>query len=1286
MRNFAKKQLYLGAILLLLFVISTAGFFLLRLPLFTASAEIALSGDGSEGSPYLIEDEEDYIAFTEAVNDGEKFSGKYVSQTANLDFSSYGTLDPIGIYGEGNYFYGIYDGGGYKISNIKIDIEGNGGMFGMLGGTVRNVNIASGSFKGQRIGCIAYSAASSLAKVINCYTSASVEAEGAGGITFMFNVGGVYNCLTVSSDENGYLPVNGAYSVLTYNSYTMGERVNGIALASYSDDDCAAGLTSEEVNASSLEEALNGGAVTSADKYASAEECYYYSPWRLSRSRLTLVNAYSEDFSSYSLSGKGSKGDPYLISSAKDFRYLAYAVNSLGKEFKGVYFRQTEDIDFKFVPMKAVATIGSGKSFNGIYDGGGHAMKNYRIYEGTEQNTAFFGLIGGVIYNLGLEKGYIYGNCASGIAVNSSSGETIIFNCYSKAALGGRRGGGIVDNFSGSVITCLSSATFNGKAAPVAGYLTRIMTGCYSTGEAIGENFFDASINNNTLEEEELYSSETAEKLNLAVESEVVSYDFSWLSSASLWSLSSEEETFFSGSISSSSSYNPHEYFGSLGTSYDPYIIDSVEDFVFFHNSVNAGCKYSGRTVKQATDIDFDELYLTPIGIYGSDELFCGVYDGAGHVIKDLNIYISVGDLNAALFGSLAGSIYNLGYDSGTIYGSLAAGIAYYGAAVESTIINCYFTGEIDAYRASGISDTFRGSIINCWCDCADVKNSSRAPLNAIVASYIRHSYSTGGINGQGINFDGSDSSIVSSSDITKYGDTFATLLNAGCLYAAKKNACVLKDLVAWSFAGKKITYGDYFTKNYRDCVTSFSGNGTSVNPYKIEDAEDLYNLQLVTSAGETYKNQYFVQTANIDCSSLSGAVPIGSLNDYNFSARYDGGGYAITNLNIVGIAYSNSAAFISHLGGKLVNVCLYESSTTGQYAAGLVLNADVKSEVKIINCIVCKTTINGVIDGAGLLLYGREADIYNSIYLVMGGQNTCAVKEAGRLFGVYTDGELYGDYEYVTADECYIITTLPTVQNRVTYTEAIKELNANILKLKQDYGMNIVGQVATFRADGKGGVLFGGMFSISFSNLAESIATFGNEISLYFLIYLGVGAIGISFVAEVALRIKKKREKEAAAGRIRRGALNDEQRAKAYGEFYAEREIALSLAEDRLIGKAKKKSGSVARDAARVNVAGAAAERKAAKKRAVKKIGVEKVDLNDVEVKYADDEGKKPKRRIKTKAEKPPKKPIAEPKPATEEPDEDEPLVFSIEDILSDDKTESAGETKSDDEKKSDD
>lgn len=104
-------------------------------------------GDGSSGNPYQIATTTDLIALSADT----AHWNKYFKQTANLDFSSAGSISPVGVSGT---FTGEYDGQGYTISNITFasnaaNAYGLFALTGTEGGTnhtavVKNVNIIGG--------------------------------------------------------------------------------------------------------------------------------------------------------------------------------------------------------------------------------------------------------------------------------------------------------------------------------------------------------------------------------------------------------------------------------------------------------------------------------------------------------------------------------------------------------------------------------------------------------------------------------------------------------------------------------------------------------------------------------------------------------------------------------------------------------------------------------------------------------------------------------------------------------------------------------------------------------------------------------------------------------------------------------------------------------------------------------------------------------------------------------------------------------------------------------------
>ena len=115
--------------------------------------------------------------------------------------------------------------------------------------------------------------------------------------------------------------------------------------------------------------------------------------------------------------GNGTKESPYLIQNETDLLNLRDGVNEQGKTYKGRYFLQTEDIDLGEDAWVAIGNMEEEAYFCGLYDGGGHVIKNLNMEE--ENDAAMFNVLGGSVYNLGLEDGKIKGNCVASFANHS---------------------------------------------------------------------------------------------------------------------------------------------------------------------------------------------------------------------------------------------------------------------------------------------------------------------------------------------------------------------------------------------------------------------------------------------------------------------------------------------------------------------------------------------------------------------------------------------------------------------------------------------------------------------------------------------------------------------------------------------------------------------------------------------------------------------------------------------------------------------------------------------------
>lgn len=128
----------------------------------------AYSGIGTESNPYVITTPKDLM------NMKNDLSAHYVLGN-NIDMSD-AWYEPVGNDIDGA-FTGSFDGRGYTISNLDLDLEGTKyvGLFGYLDGTVKNVNLTNVVASGYRyIGGIA-GYADNNAKILNCHCSAIID-------------------------------------------------------------------------------------------------------------------------------------------------------------------------------------------------------------------------------------------------------------------------------------------------------------------------------------------------------------------------------------------------------------------------------------------------------------------------------------------------------------------------------------------------------------------------------------------------------------------------------------------------------------------------------------------------------------------------------------------------------------------------------------------------------------------------------------------------------------------------------------------------------------------------------------------------------------------------------------------------------------------------------------------------------------------------------------------------------------------------------------------------------
>ena len=150
---------------------------------------------------------------------------------------------------------------------------------------------------------------------------------------------------------------------------------------------------------------------------------------------------------------------------------------------------------------------------------------------------------------------------------------------------------------------------------------------------------------------------------------------------------------------------------GGSGTENDPYLIGSGKTLAYLAHLVNEVSAEDGggqqRNVwfRMTADIDLGNQPWTAIGKdYGGSFKnlpFNGTFDGAGHVIRNLNAVTAEGAKVAGLFGlSYTATIRNLGIESGTVtvtatYGAGILAVAQAVADANTVVENCYNNATI---------------------------------------------------------------------------------------------------------------------------------------------------------------------------------------------------------------------------------------------------------------------------------------------------------------------------------------------------------------------------------------------------------------------------------------------------------------------------------------------------------------------------------------------------------------------------------------------------------------
>lgn len=436
---------------------------------------------------------------------------------------------------------------------------------------------------------------------------------------------------------------------------------------------------------------------------------------------VSCIYASNDAKAAVSFEGSGSAEDPYLIREAEDLVRLSERVNYEGATFENQYFSLVNDIDMSGISFTPIGVYGSEKYFFGTLDGNGNAIKNLFVDIPGSPN-GLFGSLGGTVVNLEIDGGTISGGCCGVISAHSADSKALILNCLTKnVTVNSNRAGGIVDDFGGKVVNCVSYNCILNGAVSFGGISSYAIN-----GDSYGNYYMlktdDAAITGDKVDVDgssEMKASDdwqdVSNRLNSNYKDHPVFPDSDY-GISNEWTVSESQGIEISNIKQRDIFRSNIDKLSGTGSFEKPYIINTADELCMFRDAVNSGYDFYGEYVSQAADIDLSGKMWIPIGQYGSEHYFYGFYDGKGHTLQNIS---TVKTGNNGFFGMLGGTVANLGIESGTVEGNNCGGITSHAAVSTAMIVNCYNKAKVSSTsRAGGIADNFSGSIIGCWSDC----------------------------------------------------------------------------------------------------------------------------------------------------------------------------------------------------------------------------------------------------------------------------------------------------------------------------------------------------------------------------------------------------------------------------------------------------------------------------------------------------------------------------------------------------------------------------------------
>lgn len=408
-----------------------------------------LSGKGTREEPFLITGKADLELVASFCNGGLRSNGIYFLQTADIDLNG-ANWKPVGS--RNSYaFEGHYDGGGHTIRNGKIELKAPdlAGIFGVVKGTVTHLCVEKTTVTSVQNGDD-HARAGGIAARINgngeishCFVKeCTIACNGtgvAGGIVSdVFDQGSIRNCLVVKSDITGTR--KGSICSDMHGSiircFTDGDVLISSASRGSSDEKSLPALGEATLQSGQICFELNGGGdnpdpiwFQDIDQASDRDK----TPVLLNSHAMVFNKGgkYTNDGQDLNKLGRGTQEDPYKIATPADFKALMYGIAQMKRS--NFYVLQTADIDLRDSTIAPLGTTTAG--FEGHYDGGGHVIRNVKMYHYEGESLGLFNNILGTVERLGIENSTFQAVGTInrvGAFAGRMSGSAQLRNCYVK--------------------------------------------------------------------------------------------------------------------------------------------------------------------------------------------------------------------------------------------------------------------------------------------------------------------------------------------------------------------------------------------------------------------------------------------------------------------------------------------------------------------------------------------------------------------------------------------------------------------------------------------------------------------------------------------------------------------------------------------------------------------------------------------------------------------------------------------------------------------------------------